>query len=124
MNRRSWIKGALGGVMALALLGCDENRHDYDDDIPDGYGALVVENNSGSDFDVYVEGYAVGRVDAGDYLEEEYEPGVLGVFLRQRHGDHKGYRDDVDILEGRRSILRIYDEFGDWGDFKITVEYD
>lgn len=124
MKAISWSRGLLAVLVAFVFAGCDDGHDDFDVDPAPGYGAMIVDNNSGSDFDVYGDGHYLGEVESGDHLSQEFTPGVVRVFLRQRGGDHRGYGDDLDILEGRRTILRIYRSQFAWDDFRVSVEYD
>lgn len=112
--------GLLSVALAITVAACDHGEGD-DVNPSAGHGALVVENNSASDFDFYVDGSYANKVEAGDVDSTELEPGVVRVFLRQRNGDHEGFGDDVDILSGRRSVVRIS---GGWSSFHISVNYD
>jgi hypothetical protein len=124
MKSMNWIKRLMVMLLAVVLAGCDDGtgHGDYDVNPSGGNGALVVKNESSSDFDVYVGGQYLEKVHIGDFISAEYPPGVIRVLVRQSHGDHLGYGDDVDILNGKRSILHIYDH--GWNDFETTMEYD
>lgn len=85
---------------------------------------MVVENNTGMDFDVYLDGQSEGEVDSNDDVTFDIEPGELHVFLREQHGDHNEVSTDVDVLEDHLTIVRIYRDTWDWNDYHVTVEYD
>lgn len=117
----------MGTLCALGLLGtllaaCDwDNRGSRDHHPPEGSGALVVENNSSGDLRVYIDGMEEGKV--GDYSNRAFDllPGVYRIVLDERHGD-RSWRDDVDIIEGRLTIL---DVAGGWDDeFDVRIFFD
>lgn len=124
MKAKVWSRLVMMLGLVFMLAGCEEANDDFDVTVSDGKGALVVQNLSGSDFNVFIGGSYVGEVDSDDHLTVELDPGVVRVFLREDDGDGSGYGDDLDILEGRTTIVRIQRDDRDWDDYDITVEYD
>lgn len=111
-------------ISSLGLLaaGCDlDNRGSRKHNPPDGYGALVVENNSSRDIRVYIDGKEEGKV--SDYSNRAFDllPGVHRVILDERHGN-RSWRDDVDIIEARLTILDVASGWDD--DFDVQVFFD
>jgi hypothetical protein len=108
-------------LVALGVAGCDyDNDNDEDYEPPAGRGALLVDNNTSDEIRVYVDGEQRGRVD--DYSDRPFdlEPGVHRVVLDQVNGD-RNFRDDVDIIEGRLTVLDVQTDF-DFGDDDYDVE--
>jgi hypothetical protein len=108
-------------LLALGVAGCDyDNDNDDDYDPPAGRGALLVDNNTSDEIRVYVDGEQLGRVD--DYSDRPFdlEPGVHRVVLDQVNGD-RNFRDDIDIIEGRLTVLDVQTDF-DFGDDDYDVE--
>lgn len=108
-------------LVALGVAGCDyDNDNDDDYEPPAGRGALLVDNNTSDEIRVYVDGEQRGRVD--DYSDRPFdlEPGVHRVVLDQVNGD-RNFRDDVDIIEGRLTVLDVQTDF-DFGDDDYDVE--
>lgn len=110
---------------ALALLspGCEDPDDDFDHDPPAGLGTLYVDNNTGDDLNVFVDG--AGLAGVGDFDERFYDlaPGVHRVVLDQDDGD-RSYRDDVDVLEGRRTILDVERDSDDSDRYDVAILFD
>lgn len=114
-------------VLAVAPLlvgaGCEWDDDDDDDFEPaEGKGAIVVDNNSADDIAVFIDGLRVSNVD--DFTDEAYElePGVYRIVLDQRDGD-RSYRDDVDVLENRRTVLDVSaPTFDDDYDVRVFID--
>lgn len=116
------------GVTALCLAlaggtGCDESEGDFDFVPSAGKGALIVENNTSSDINLYLNGISRGEVDDDSYLPVEAGPGVYRVVLDEDGGDRQ-YGADIDILEGRQTILRVYIQTGDYTEYRVRIEFE
>lgn len=117
------------GVLLAASLawvtGCNLDKdNDRDHEPPAGQGALLVDNNSGDDIKVYVDGELLGTV--GDYSDRAFDmaPGSYRVVLDEDHGS-RDYRDDVDILENRLTVLDVQVNFDDFSaDYDVEVFFD
>jgi len=112
-------------LVALGVAGCDyDNDNDDDYEPPAGRCALLVDNNTSDEIRVYVDGEQRGRVD--DYSDRPFdlEPGVHRVVLDQVNGD-RNFRDDVDIIEGRLTVLDVQTDcdFGD-DDYDVEIFFD
>lgn len=119
----TWFAWALAASLPW-LAGCEyDDDHDYGHDPAAGLGSLIVENRTPDDIAVYVDG--VRLADAGDDDDRAYDlkPGIRRVLLDQRGGD-RTFRGDVDIIEGRRTVLDvIFDPF-DNGDYDVDIFLD
>ena len=112
------------GLLALTLgvSGCEWDDDPTDHDVPPGQGLIVVDNNSGDDIAVYIDGKR--EKDADAYEDEPYTvaPGLHRVILDQRSGS-RSYRDDIDAVEGRRTILDVTVRAGD-NEYDVAVYFD
>jgi hypothetical protein len=116
------ICGAAALAGALTLCGCeDDDVTDYNP--PPGLGALVVDNNTSNDIEVFIDGVSRGK--AGDYDSRPFDvaPGVHRVVLDEKGGD-MSYRDDIDILGGRLTVLDV--DVGDYDEreYDVSVYFD
>jgi len=55
---------------------------------------------------VFINGIESNRVSEYDYEAYDLNPGVHRVVIQERHGS-RSYRDDVDILEGKLTVMRV-----------------
>ncbi|MFW6151503.1 MAG: hypothetical protein ACOC6C_00850 [Verrucomicrobiota bacterium] len=99
-------------VIAFAFLfviasGCEYEDDYYDHVPPPGKGSLIIDNNSADDINLYLDGERISEI--GDYRVRilDLSPGVGRIVLDEEDGDTT-FRDDIDILEGRLTILRIW----------------
>lgn len=110
---------------AIWMAGCDDHRGegDFDYDPPSGYGALILDNQSSTDINLYVDGSYAGRI--GDYDDEHFdlEPGLHRLVLDEHHGD-RTWGGDVDVLEGRLTIISATVSHLDSHDYRVSVEFD
>ena len=113
-------------LLVIALLlgtieGCGGSNEDFDRKPPTGFGVLIVNNNSSDDIDVFVDSVFVFR--AGDDGAGFYdlEPGVYRVVLAERGGS-RSFLSDVDILEGRQTILDVAPSIGSTYGVSIRIE--
>ncbi len=122
MKWMTWLTGFFIMTLSASLTGCDDSKDNFDETPAQGNGTLIVDNGSGTDCNVFVDGLNEGSVNNDHYIARDIQPGQIRVFIRSRDGDHYSHGKDVDILEGRRTILRL--TFDGFNDFKINVEYD
>jgi hypothetical protein len=106
----------------LALCSCDDEDN-FDFVPPPGQGGLIVDNNTSNDIEVFVDGVSRGK--AGDSSDRAFavEPGVHRVVLDEKGGDRL-YRDDIDILEGRVTVLDVTAESFDDFNYDVVVFFD
>lgn len=109
-------------TLSLGLMGCEWDDDPSDHDVPPGQGLIVVDNNTGDDVAVYIDG--VRQKDADAFEDEPYtvSPGVHRVILDERGGT-RSYREDIDAVEGRRTILDVTVRTGD-NEYDVAVYFD
>lgn len=108
----------------LIATGCDYGKNDhFSHKPPAGQGSLIVNNLTGDDIAVYVDGQRLK--DVGDYDDRAYDlsPGVRRVLLDQR-GGHRTFDDDVDVVEGRRTVMDVESSGFDSRVYNVTVFVD
>ncbi len=115
---------AIISVSALLLLitGC-EYEEDYYDHVPaPGKGSIIIDNNTSQDINFYVDGERVSEI--GDYRERifDLEPGVRRVVLDEEDGDTT-YREDVDVLDGRLTILKVWADIG-VAEYIVEIDFE
>lgn len=112
-------------LAALPMLsGCEyDDDDDNDHEPPAGQGSLIIYNNTVDDIAVYIDDVRVEDVGDDDDRAYDLAPGVHRVVLDQRGGD-RTYRDDVDILEGRRTIMDVAFDSLDSFDYDVVVFFD
>jgi hypothetical protein len=116
----------LAGAMATALMaaGCEyDDDDDNDHEPPAGQGSLIIYNNTVDDIAVYIDDVRVD--DVGDDNDRAYDlaPGVHRVVLDQRGGD-RTFRDDIDILEGRRTVMDVTTDPLDAFEYDVVIFFD
>jgi len=118
------------GRLALAIVlllgvcvwsGCeDDDDKIYDHVPPEGKGTLVVDNDTADDINVYVNGVRKTRAGDGSESFTELDPGLYRVVLDGE--DDRSWRNDVDILEGRLTILHVRTDFSHPREYDVDVE--
>jgi len=121
---RAWAAMAAAAAMAGLPLaaGCEGKNHDIDHTPPKGMGSLAVDNPTLDDIKVYVDDAQVGRAKDDSAPVFDLKPGVHRVVLDQEDGD-RHYASDIDILNGRVTILRVSVDLGD-DDYRVGVDID
>ncbi len=112
---------ALFGLALLIFAGCEDDDS-FPHRPPEGKGSLVVDNRTYVDVRVYLNGYLFYEVDDYDYEIADLEPGVYRVVVDERGGEHS-YRDDIDIIANKLTILQIKD-FEDSSTFRTRIYFD
>jgi hypothetical protein len=102
------------------LAGCDWSD-DPDHAPPAGYGALFIDNNTPHELRVYVDGAEKGRVRAYGDRPFDLRPGLYRVILDQR-GTSRNWRDSVDVIEGRLTVLDVAHGLGN--ELDVVVFFD
>jgi hypothetical protein len=125
-RKRKWAWAArccLAALLAAGLApvtGCEEEEFDYRP--PEGYGALVIDNNTADDLYVFVDGVRVTRVGDGSEGFVDLLPGLYRVVLDGE--DSRSYRDDLDVLRGRLTVLHVSMIYRDRYSYDVSVEFD
>ena len=109
----------------LALSGCDlsADDDDYDHRPPSGMGSLIIDNHTDDDISVYVDGVETNKAPEDDWKAYDLSPGQYRIVLEQRGGDHS-FSGDIDVLEGRQTILDVEYAFGDPYRYDVFIRYD
>ena len=86
-------------------------------------GAIVVDNYTGDRVYVYINGREEGSVGGDNHEYYDREPGLYRVAL---DGDdsHRSWAADVDVLEGRLTVLKVRGYSGDYDHFDVEVYFD
>ena len=111
-------------VMVACLMGCDDN-HDDDDDArkgrnympPEGQGAIIVENETFSDWNVQINGQRIGRVASFSFLIMDEAPGSYRVHLDQ----HSGSEEEDALVGVQAGALSVVQIDGDNSDFDVNA---
>ena len=114
--------GWVAAVLAIGMLtGCDDER--FDREPPLGMGTVIVDNFTGDDIEVYLDGVAAEETDAGDHRYYDLEPGLHRVVLT---GDdtERLWAEDVDVLENRRTVLEVRSDPFDYGEYGVDIYLD
>lgn len=107
--------------MLAALTSCDDGSFDHDP--PEGKGSIIVDNNTGTDTAVYLDGSLAGHADSGDSTIFDLEPGEYRLVLDEVDGT-RNYRDDIDVLEGRLTILDVLPDAASIFRYYVTIDFD
>jgi len=111
----------LGMLFVLLLSGCDDARYDYTP--PEGMGALIIENYTGDSVRVYIDGVQVETVSSGGQRIYDVLPGVRRVAL-DSEDILRSWAGDVDLLEGRRTIMELRGSNLQLEAFDVTLFFD
>ena len=112
-------------LLALAGSSCDfDDDDDYNRPVPPGLGSMLIDNETYDDISVFIDGQFDTRVAREDKVTAyDLAPGVYRVVLEQR-GGRRNFRDDIDILEGTRTVLEVFEDSFDRRDFDVVVFFD
>ena len=104
MKKNLLLGRVLGALVGLfGLTGCDD---DISRNLQPGQGAIFIRNNTSSDLIVFIDGVRFQTVQ--DFSDRAYDldPGVYRVVLDESGGD-RAYRGDVDVIEGRLTVMDV-----------------
>lgn len=107
----------------VTLSGCDDDDDDFDHNPPAGMGTMIVDNRTSDHISVFIDGAAMERTSEDSWRPYDLNPGVYRVVLDQQGGD-RTFRDDVDILEGRQTILEVEFDLDDTDRFDVYIYFD
>ncbi len=108
---------------ALTWLGCDSSDDDFDHDPPDGKGTLYVDNHTGDDLNVFIDGIEVKGVDGNDYEYYDLDPGEHRLVINTDKSWRR-WSGDVDVLLGKRSIAEVSLDLSDTYAYDVFVYFD
>ena len=114
---------ALALPFVFASAGCDDSDGQFSHKPPAGQGSLIEDNRTSAKFEVYIDGEKLARVATFDDRAFDLAPGVHRVIVADDDG-RRGDARDVDILVGRRTVLRIESDFSDDDDLDIDTYID
>ena len=126
MNQRAkWMsKWLILSIVAMALgmaTGCDDSEYDHEP--PAGQGSLIVDNYTGYRMYVYIDGQSFGDVSSGEDEYYDRSPGICRVVIDGEHAD-QSWAGEVDILEGRRTVLEVRPVYAGYTTFEVNVYFD
>ena len=92
-------------LVLLPLMGCEQS--DYYDHVPaSGKGSLVVDNNSGNNISVFVDGAKIMAISGGDYDVADLTPGSFRIVISSDNA-YQSYSGYLDIIEKYLTILEV-----------------
>jgi hypothetical protein len=113
--------GVFAGLLILAA-GCEDEDY-LDHNPPAGQGSLIVVNNTSDKIDVFLDGVQV--MDMGDWTDRtlDTEPGKRRLVVDQDDGS-RSESEDVDILEGRLTVVRVTMPSLFSNDYNLDIDYE
>jgi len=105
-NALHFLFSLAGALMILMSAGCDSGESYYDHVPPPGRGSLIIDNNTGDDISVYIDGALMTGVGDGSTEIVDLTPGFFRLVLDADNAE-RSYRADIDILEDRLTVLEV-----------------
>ena len=105
----------------LLMTSCDDG--DYDHDPPPGQGSIIIDNGSGSDAEVYLDGVLKGVAESGEATIYDMDPGVYRLVLAEEDGD-RNYRNDIDVLLNRLTILDVMNDYSSASLYYVVIDFE
>ncbi len=102
---------ALAGLTLLFLAPGCETDGDFDHDPPDGQGSIIIDNYTYTDIEFFLNGILQDTVKSDHDKTFDLEPGVYRAVLNDKDG-YRNWADDVDVLEGRLTVLTVRTDAG------------
>ena len=109
----------VGGFFVTACFRDDRLDHRP----PSGQGSIIVDNRTSREINVFIDGDEQSRVRARRWRAYDVDPGVYRMVLDERNGE-RNYRDDVDVLERRLTILDVTADPDRFDRFSVFVYFD
>lgn len=91
--------------VAWWIVGCEDDG-DFSHQPAAGMGAVIVDNMTPDDVEVYVDGVHLGQVGNDHDRAFDLTPGVHRIVIDDEHGDRNA-ADDFDILQDRLTVLEV-----------------
>ena len=107
----------------LGVTGCESDEIS-DHNPPEGQGSLIVDNQSPYRLDVYLNGQKQESV--GDFDDHAYDrlPGVYRLVLDPDEDFLNAVAGDVDVLEGRRTVVQVSTRGPGSSDLDLSIRLD
>ena len=116
-----------GLVLGLSLLlsGCEKgiNQVNFNHTPPVGQGSLVVNNNTATRVDLFVDAVFVIQVHETTFEVQDLTPGVHRVVLTEHKGS-RSFSSDVDVLQGRLTVLDVTISGGGLNAYQVLLRYE
>ncbi|MFO7534288.1 MAG: hypothetical protein R6X19_01150 [Kiritimatiellia bacterium] len=106
----------------LGAPGCETDDDDYDHNPPLGQGGIIVENFTYTDLEFFLDGRLQGKVSDDDDRAFDFPPGVYRVVLNDEDDSNRSWAGDVDVLQGRLTILNVRVDPLDSGAYTVQRE--
>lgn len=108
-------------VMCVFFTGCDSS--DDHRTPPVGKGSIYIDNISADRLRVYLNGGEVESIGTSDERYYDLNPGVYRVSLDGSSTD-RSWRGDVDVLEGRITIMEVFIDGVDYTTYRTRIYFD
>ncbi len=112
-------------LLAFALMvfaaGCDDEKFNHDP--PAGMGCIIVNNNTSHDIRPYINGLPTNTVSDYDWEAYDLKPGLYRVVLDDKESS-RNFRDDIDVMENKRTILDVTTDPVRPNRFDVYVYFD
>ena len=114
------IAATMLALVAGLSTGCDDDDPDHRP--PAGQGTIYIDNNSSDTLRVFFDGEA--QQDVRGWKERAYDlnPGVYRVVLIEKSDGDRSFRADIDVLEGRLTILDV--SLGTPSRYQVFLQFD
>lgn len=101
--------------------GCEDDSYNYTP--PAGQGAVIINNNTGDHIEVYMDGTEQPKTNSGENRAYPQTPGKIRVVLNDS-GTDRTWRGDVDVLEGRNTVMDVSVNVDNWNEYLVVVYLD
>jgi hypothetical protein len=110
-------------LFVFATTGCDTEEGYLDHNPPDGQGSLIIDNHTGDDIAVFVDGSQTATVNDSSDRILDMVPGAYRLVLVEKDDGDRSYSSDVDVLEGRLTILDVWSS-GDPDEYSVETSFE
>ena len=105
---------------ALILTSCDDGTYDHVP--PAGQGSIIIENNSGEDTQVYIDGILFGTVRERKTRIFDMTPRTYRIVLDEDDG-YRSYRDDIDVLADRLTVMDVMIDYSSSSLYHVILDF-